>query len=101
MTIKELLWNEDAATRDALLNHARAILRAPQLERFFDARFYRTAHSEVSVINGDGELLRLDRIVEFDDSVWVLDYKSAASKAVRASAYMAEYRTQLLGYRQA
>ena len=101
MTIKELLWNEDAATRDALLNHARAILRAPQLERFFDARFYRTAHSEVSVINGDGELLRLDRIVEFDDSVWVLDYKSAASKAVRASAYMAEYRMQLLGYRQA
>lgn len=97
----QLLSNEDAATRDALLNHVHAILRAPHLERFFDARRYHAARNEVSLIDGAGEVLRLDRIVEFDDSVWVLDYKSASSKAARASALMAGYRIQMLRYRRA
>ena len=101
ITATQVLKNADAAMRNALLNQANAILGAPHLEKFFDARHFRAARDEVSLIDGAGDLLRIDRIVEFDDSVWVLDYKSAASKVVRASAFMADYRQQLLRYRRA
>ncbi len=97
----QLLWNEDEGTRAVLLHHAQAILRAPHLQRFFDARFFLSARNEVALIDSEGELLRVDRIVEFDDNVWILDYKSAASKAARASEFMADYRMQLLRYRHA
>ena len=101
MAATHVLRNADAATRDALLKQVNAILRAPHLGIFFDARHFRAARDEVSLIDCDGDLLRIDRIVEFDDSVWVLDYKSAASKVVRASAFMADYRQQLQRYRRA
>ncbi len=97
----QVLQNADPATRDALLSQANAILRAPHLERFFAARYFRTARNEVSMIDGNGDLLRIDRVVEFDDSVWLLDYKSGASEVVRASAFMADYRQQLQRYRGA
>ena len=99
-TATQLLQNEDGATREALLHHAQAILRTPHLQRFFDARHFLSARNEVSIIDDEGELLRIDRIVEFDNSVWVLDYKSAASKAARASAFMVDYRMQVLRYRR-
>ena len=101
MTATQVVRHADAATRDALLKQANAILRAPHLGIFFDASHFRAARDEVSLIDGDGDLLRIDRIVEFDDSVWLLDYKSAASKVVRASAFMADYRQQLQRYRRA
>ena len=97
----QVLKNTDESTRDMLMKQANAILRAPQLERFFDTRHFRTARNEVSMIDGNGDLLRIDRLVEFDDSVWVLDYKSAASEVVRASEFMDEYRAQMLRYRRA
>ncbi len=96
----QLLQDVDAQTRNALLDQARAILRAPHLERFFYPRHFLSARNEVSLIDADGELLRLDRLVEFNDSVWVLDYKSAGS-ALGRGALMAEYRDQLLRYRRA
>jgi ATP-dependent helicase/nuclease subunit A len=44
-------------------------------------------------VNAAGELKRIDRLVEFDDEVWVLDYK------LRDSANAALYHTQLQEYR--
>ena len=96
---QSLLGNVDASSRELLLNHAQAILRAPHLRKFFDPQTYRSARNEVSVIDNSGELLRLDRVVEFDDEVWVLDYKSGPSVAVRGSVFMADYRAQLRRYR--
>lgn len=101
MVATQVLKNADAAMRDALLKQANAILSAPHLRRFFDARHFRVARNEVGMLDREGNLLRIDRIVEFDDSVWVLDYKSAAAEGVRASALMADYRAQMLRYRRA
>jgi ATP-dependent helicase/nuclease subunit A len=44
----------------------------------------------------DGRLLRLDRVVIFDDEVWILDYKRAFLNIERSS-----YASQLAQYRSA
>ena len=74
---------------------AQRLLTAPQLTRFFDAQGYRAAYNELPYVDAQGELKRIDRLVEFDDEVWVLDYK--LGDALEA----ARYRAQLLAYRQA
>jgi len=47
-------------------------------------------------INAKGELKHIDRLVEFDDEVWVLDYKLGDSEDARVTrAQMQEYRTAM------
>jgi ATP-dependent helicase/nuclease subunit A len=75
---------------------AMRILSEPALRRFFDPGLYRRAFSEIELITPEGALLRMDRLVEFDNEVWVLDYKSSAS-----SAGLAPHRSQLEIYRAA
>jgi ATP-dependent helicase/nuclease subunit A len=77
---------------DSLWQQAQHLLALPQLARFFDAQQYRTACNEMSYINAQGELKRIDRLVEFDDEVWVLDYKLGDSEdAARYRSQMQEY----------
>jgi ATP-dependent helicase/nuclease subunit A len=81
---------------DLLWQQAQSLLTAPQLARFFDAKQYRTACNEMPYINAKGELKRIDRLVEFDKEVWVLDYKLGDSEdAARYRAQMQEYRTAM------
>jgi len=81
---------------DTLYPQAQHILTAPHLTRFFDAQQYLNAHNEMSYINANGELKRIDRLVEFDDEVWVLDYKLGDSEDVaRYQVQMREYRTAM------
>jgi ATP-dependent helicase/nuclease subunit A len=78
---------------DSLWRQAQSLLCAPQLARFFDVAQYRIACNEMPYINAKGELKRIDRLVEFDDEVWVLDYKLGDSEdAARYRAQMAEYQ---------
>ncbi len=82
-----------AAEIDSLWQQAQSLLSAPQLARFFDAAQYSIACNEMPYINAKGELKRIDRLVEFDDEVWVLDYKLGDSEdAARYRAQMAEYQ---------
>jgi ATP-dependent helicase/nuclease subunit A len=76
---------------------ANRVLAAPALRRFFDAKQFRRAASEVSYAAGDGDIRRIDRLVEFDDAVWVLDYKTGVEKAAGAEL-VAEYRAQVEEY---
>jgi len=80
---------------DALWQQAQALLVQAQLQRFFDAARYRSAHNEMPYVNAQGELKRIDRLVEFDNEVWVLDYKTGASHDP------APYRVQMAEYRSA
>ena len=81
---------------ETLYQQAQHILTAPHLTRFFDALQYRTACNEMPYINAQGELKRIDRLVEFDDEVWVLDYKLGDSEdAARYQAQMREYQTAM------
>jgi ATP-dependent helicase/nuclease subunit A len=82
-----------AAEIDSLWQQAQHLITLPQLARFFDVRQYRTASNEMPYINSKGELKRIDRLVEFDEEVWVLDYKLGdAEDAARYRAQMQEYR---------
>jgi ATP-dependent helicase/nuclease subunit A len=81
---------------DTLWEQAQHLLTSPPLARFFDAQQYRSASNEVSYINAKGELKRIDRLVEFDDEVWVLDYKLGDSEdEARYRAQMHEYRAAM------
>ncbi|HEY4698201.1 MAG TPA: UvrD-helicase domain-containing protein [Gallionella sp.] len=85
-----------SAEIDSLWQQAQRLLTSPQLARFFDARQYRSACNEMPYVNAAGELKRIDRLVEFDDEVWVLDYKLGDSEDVaRHQAQMQEYRTAM------
>jgi ATP-dependent helicase/nuclease subunit A len=75
--------------------YALTILLQPQLEKFFNPKHYRFARNEMEVMV-DGELLRFDRAVLFDDEVWILDYKRDLLDSERAA-----YDAQLLRYRVA
>jgi ATP-dependent helicase/nuclease subunit A len=78
-----------------LWQQSRHLLTTPQLARFFDAQQFQSACNEMPYINAKGELKRIDRLVEFDDEVWVLDYKLGEIDGVL------RYRAQLLEYRSA
>lgn len=62
----------------------------------FDASHYRRAHNEKPHGNARGELKRIDRLVKFENEVWVLDYNTGASHdPVPCRAQIAEYRSAM------
>jgi ATP-dependent helicase/nuclease subunit A len=83
----------DAQAAEQVARMALAIRLAPHLQRFFDPVQFRRAHNEVEFVDRGGRLFRVDRLVEFDDEVWVLDYKSQGS-----ARGIEPHRQQLEGY---
>jgi ATP-dependent helicase/nuclease subunit A len=81
-------------------DQAQRVLAAPGLKRFFDPAQFSRAVNEVSYVGEDGNVRRIDRLVELRDAVWVLDYKTGDGAAADP-ALMAEYRAQLAEYRNA
>ena len=74
---------------------ATQILTSNTLEKFFDPDRFVFARNEMELIH-DGELIRLDRLVMFDDAFWILDYKRSYFEFQHAG-----YQSQLERYRQA
>jgi ATP-dependent helicase/nuclease subunit A len=73
---------------------AKKILNAAELQRFFDADKFVAAHNEIEIaIQMSGELImqRIDRLVEFEREVWVLDYKTGAGNMDLYHAQIAAY----------
>ncbi|MFZ4535732.1 UvrD-helicase domain-containing protein [Propionivibrio sp.] len=73
---------------------AERLLADGALQRFFDPAQYRRAWNEIELTAGDGQLHRIDRLVELDSTFWVLDYKSSGSDSVRLD----DYRAQVAAY---
>ncbi|MDR0379946.1 MAG: UvrD-helicase domain-containing protein, partial [Candidatus Accumulibacter sp.] len=73
---------------------AERLLAATHLRRFFDPARYCRAWNEVEFADGAGSLRRIDRLVEFIDELWVIDYKSSGSDTSRLS----DYRAQVADY---
>lgn len=81
-----------------LWQQAQAVLNSPELARFFDAQYYLAASNELSYVNAIGQLRRIDRLVEFENEVWVLDYKTGANTDLQVhTAQLEEYRTAMQG----
>jgi ATP-dependent helicase/nuclease subunit A len=76
---------------------AQRVLSSPALARFFDASQYKRAANEVSYVIETGDVRRIDRLVEFENETWVLDYKTGNARAA-GPALIEEYRAQLTGY---
>ncbi len=84
------------AEMEALWQQALTVLATPALQRYFDPQYYRHASNEMAYANAQGELRRIDRLVEFEHEVWVLDYKvSEQAEPGRYRAQMAEYRAAM------
>ena len=78
---------------------ARALLAQPHLARFFDPAQYQTAHNELALLDASGRMQRLDRVVEFHDAVWVIDYKTGDDSMSLSDEQLVErHRHQLSGY---
>ncbi|MDO9010590.1 MAG: UvrD-helicase domain-containing protein [Gallionella sp.] len=87
--------NIPSGRMDALWQHAQDLLNTPALSHFFDARQHLAASNELAYVNAQGQLRRIDRLVEFDDEVWVLDYKTGEKISSQ------DYSVQLDEYRVA
>ncbi|MDP2785938.1 MAG: PD-(D/E)XK nuclease family protein, partial [Sulfurimicrobium sp.] len=98
--LQHRLDQEDSAF-EPLWAEALELLRAPEMQRFFDPAQYLSAYNELSYQSVNGEMRRIDRLVEFADSVWVLDYKTTESTGADYSALATAYRPQMMDYRKA
>ena len=76
---------------------AQRVLGSPGLRRFFDPSQFKRAANEVSYMIETGEVRRIDRLVEFDDEMWVLDYKTGDASTADP-ALIEQYRGQLAEY---
>ena len=88
----QILCGIPADEINVLWQQAQHLLVLPQLQRFFDPQYYCYACNELPYVNAFGELKRIDRLVEFDDEVWILDYKTGVEPDV------APYREQMQEY---
>jgi len=81
---------------EPLLQQALHLIALPHLQRFFNPQHYCQACNELSYVNARGELKRIDRLVEFQDEIWVLDYKTGIKPQVASHrAQMQEYRVAM------
>ena len=84
-----------AEEMESLWQQAQHLLALPALQRFFDPQQYCAAFNEIPYVNAAGEMKRIDRLVEFEDEVWLLDYKTGGM------VNLASHRAQMSGYRAA
>lgn len=83
------------ALAEVVRAQAEAMLGQPRLQRFFNPALHRHARNEMEIVTATG-VLRCDRVVVFDDEVWILDYKRNLLDSERSA-----YQAQLAGYRAA
>ena len=101
-TVMRMELGLDEASFGALWQEAEMLVSIPALARFFDSAQHRRAFNELPYVSRDGELRRIDRLVEFEDSVWILDYKMGdATEDTDLARSAARYRKQLEEYRSA
>ena len=88
-----------ADRHDAIVHAAQALMSTPHLARFFEPGHYLRARNELAILDEDGTTQRLDRVVEFDAEVWVLDYKTGADTLLETDAALLDrHSAQLMRY---
>jgi ATP-dependent helicase/nuclease subunit A len=83
---------------EPMCEQARRLMADPEIARLFDPGRYQRALDEWPIVTASGELRRVDRMVELEDQVWVLDYKTGSRAAIAGGALEAEYRAQVQSY---
>lgn len=85
---------EAAAAEADAQTIARRLIALPAVAPFFDAKRIVHAWNEVELSDVKGNVRRADRVVEFFEEAWVLDYKSGTPDDV----LLASYRQQVAEY---
>lgn len=80
-----------------LLIRTQTVLGAPELKRYLTSGEWVQAWNELDIASEDGKSYRMDRLVEFDDHIAILDYKLTLPEM--GSEKYEKYRKQLQGYR--
>jgi ATP-dependent helicase/nuclease subunit A len=80
------------------LDQANAVLNSQELQQYLAANQWVQAWNEIDVVSLDGKSFRLDRLVEFDDHLAILDYKLTIPE--EGSEAHSKYRAQLNNYKQ-
>lgn len=89
-----------AAELPGLEAAARALIGQPALAHLFDPARYRRAHNELALVDPDGQLHRVDRVVEHADAIWLIDYKTGEESLAATEAELAaRHGPQLAAYR--
>ena len=65
--------NQESAQQ--LRNQAQVVLEASELKRYLSSGEWITAWNELDIATAEGKGYRIDRLVEFDDHLAILDYK--------------------------
>jgi ATP-dependent helicase/nuclease subunit A len=76
------------------------LLRNTALSRFFDPQQFSAAANEVPLVLRSGEQRRIDRLIEFENEVWVLDYKTGTLIGTD-EVTLRGYQMQITEYRDA
>ena len=79
-----------------LLTRTQTVLEAPELKRYLTSGEWVQAWNELDIASEQGKSYRMDRLVEFDDHLAILDYKLTIPEA--GSEKYEKYRKQLQGY---
>ncbi|MGH6623747.1 MAG: 3'-5' exonuclease, partial [Burkholderiaceae bacterium] len=88
-TIDEIARAHSLTSDQAREAHAAAARVRTELPHFFNAG----SAAEVEFVSAAGELLRVDRLIELDDALWIIDFKWRVTAAERAP-----YETQVRRY---
>ena len=91
----------DATTRERVAAMARRILEAPELAPAFDAGRHLAARNEMEFLDPAGRMNRIDRLVEYESEVWVLDYKTGGLEEPDPVRRAEPHLTQMSAYRDA
>lgn len=79
------------------LQRALTVYQSPQLQDYFDPKRYVDAWNELDLVTADGRSMRIDRLVEFDNALVILDYKLSIPRA--DEPLYKKYTMQLANYR--
>ena len=79
-----------------LITRTKTVLEAPELKRYLTSGEWIQAWNELDIASEEGKSYRMDRLVEFDDHLAIIDYKLTIPEVGSEKYEM--YRKQLQGY---
>ena len=79
-----------------LIARTQTVLEVPELQRYLTSGQWMQAWNELDIASKDGKSYRMDRLVEFDDHLAILDYKLTIPEV--GSEKYEKYRKQLQVY---
>jgi ATP-dependent helicase/nuclease subunit A len=91
----------DDAEAARVVRCARAILAIPELAPAFQPGRHLRARDELEFLDPDGGIARIDRLVEFEREVWVLDYKTGGLDEADLARRSLPHLEQMARYRRA